>query len=159
MFGWTLYNPKCIPCTSCILLLILIYISVDYLNSEMINSELLPTLKSVSFAVVSRRCITSSQNVWEAVYPERNYSTLTWNLLSVSYTQLRRFIFHLMKNSKYVLKFLMHFFANNEPETTSCHPFREFYYASIAHSFKVTPTPGLSSVRLFKLDIYKRIRS
>lgn len=26
--------------------------------------------------VVSRRCLTSSQNMWEAICPERNYSAL-----------------------------------------------------------------------------------
>lgn len=59
-----------------------------------------------------------------------------------------------MKSNKYVLKFLMHSFANNELETTSSHPFRELLCASLAYSIKVTTAPALSSARFLKLDIY-----
>lgn len=48
----------------------------------------------------------------------------------------------------------MHSFANNEPETTSCHPSRELLCASVAHSLEVTTAPELISAGFLNLHGY-----
>lgn len=58
---------------ACILLLICKYFSelLEKLDDKLRN----PVHTQVN-PVVSRRCLTSSQNMWEASCPERNYSAL-----------------------------------------------------------------------------------
>lgn len=157
MFGWTLYkNQTILYAPACILLLILKYFSglLEKWDDKLRNSA--HTQVSKSFAVVSRRCITSSQNTWEAICPERNYSTLIWNLHG-AFNQLQAVKeVYIPFDENQQIQFLMHSSANNEPETTCCHPLRELLCASIAYSFKVTTAPGLSSTRFLKLDIYNR---
>lgn len=123
----------------------------------MINSDILPTLKDIKVLILSPGdTYLHPIFMWKVVCPERNYSALIWNLYG-AFNQLcvvkERFIFHLMKSNKYVLKFLTHSFASREPETTSWHPLEELLCASIARSFRVTTAAGLSSARLLKPDV------